>query len=472
MPVSADIYSLVQPPPSTLSQLSGLQQVQSQGLQIKQQQLQMQAQQALDQAYAGAVTKDENGNPKIDENALFSHLPGHLIPGAMEGLTKIKKNAADLQETQAKVQGLHADLLGNLASTVQAAGNDPQTFIRGLRLAQSQGIIDGPTATQYAMHAIEGGPDAVKQITDQVIAGSAKQRELITAATAANARMLGANKPTEASLAVSAAGGNANAQKAIDVLKASKGTAEQDDQRYRNIQASLVQKQPVPAADLAWARGYEKQKTLGPEASAAAAADRQATTIAQQTAQQGRAQAFAEGQAGRKEYTDKVATPYQTALASAQTMRDTVAAAQSGNKVAANLQNLETAMSAIRAQGLNRINTTEIGVAANAGSLWDRIQGRIGALVAGKPVPADLQKDMLQFADILEKSATMKYQKGRSSLQQVYPGAKLPDESVTPSAPGGAGVNVTAPNGKVYRFTSQADADAAVAKAKAAGLWK
>ncbi len=436
MPIDASIYSQVQAPPSPLSQLSGVQQVQSQGLALQQQRIQMAATQALDQAYAGAVKTGPDGTPQIDENALFSHLPGHLIPGAMEGLTKIKQTAATLQETQAKIQGLHADLLGNLASTVQAAGNDPQTFVRAVKLAQTQGTIDGPTATQYVMKAIEGGPDAVKQITDQVIAGSAKQKELITAATAANARVSSANKPTEPTLAVAAAGGDAQAAKALEVLKGSKGTAEQDDQRYRNIQAARQLKQPVSPEDAAWAAGYEKQKTLGPEASAAAAAGRQAETIAQQTAQQGRAQAFAEGQAGRKEYTDKVATPYQTALASAQTMRDTVAAAQGGNKVAANLQNLETAMAAIRAQGLNRINTTEIGVAANAGSLWDRIQGRVGALVAGKPVPADLQQDMLKFADILEKSATMKYQKGRTSLQQVYPGAKLPDESVTPAGVG------------------------------------
>ena len=87
---------------------------------------------------------------------------------------------------------------------------------------------------------------------------------------------------------------------------------------------------------------------------------------------------------------------------------------------AAALQNLETTMAAIRAQGLNRINTAEIGVTADAGNLWDRIVGYVGKKAEGQPVPANIQKDMTEFADILEKAAYQKYQEGHTSITKRY----------------------------------------------------
>lgn len=183
--------------------------------------------------------------------------------------------------------------------------------------------------------------------------------------------------------------------------------------------------------------GIEKFKTYSTDATATAAANRQAATIQAQIDQQARSQAFTEAQAGRNEYQNKVAQPYQTAVTSAQELRDFVAAAKAGNKEAANLQNLQATMSTIRSNGLNRINTTELGVPASAGSLWDRVVGRVGSLKSGQPVPADLQEDLNGLADLLEKSATVKYQRGRQSVVDTYRGVSLPDETVTATPPSG-----------------------------------
>jgi hypothetical protein len=90
-------------------------------------------------------------------------------------------------------------------------------------------------------------------------------------------------------------------------------------------------------------------------------------------------------------------------------------------------------MAAVRAQGLNRVNMAEIGLPAGAGSSWDRIQGWFGKASAGQPVPADVQKDMLQFADVLEKSAVNKYTQGWQSTTKRY---NLTDEK--PLVPMGA----------------------------------
>jgi len=51
-----------------------------------------------------------------------------------------------------------------------------------------------------------------------------------------------------------------------------------EDERYRQIQQKINMRQPVTQDDLAWAKGYEKQKTLGPTVIAAAAGGRQENT--------------------------------------------------------------------------------------------------------------------------------------------------------------------------------------------------
>jgi hypothetical protein len=157
----------------------------------------------------------------------------------------------------------------------------------------------------------------------------------------------------------------------------------------------------------------------------------QAAMIGAQVAQQARAQNFAELQAGRADLEKNVNTPYLTAKNSANMLRDTVALAKQGNKVAASLQNLEATMSAIRQQGLNRINMAEYGITAGAGNAFDRAEGWLGKNLKGEPVPPQIQKDLLQFADALEKAAETKYTSGYKAATNTYPALK----SVPPLVP-------------------------------------
>ncbi len=196
-------------------------------------------------------------------------------------------------------------------------------------------------------------------------------------------------------------------------------TAEEDKAKYIGLQARGAQNLPVLPAEKAWMDAYEKEKGLNIDKSAAAAADRQAAAIGAQTAQQARAQTFAEAQAGRAQIST-AEKDYRTAQNSANTLRDVVAEAKSGNKLAASLQPLEATMSAIRAQGLNRINATEVGATAGAGSMWDRLSGYVGKKLEGQPVPADIQNDMIKFADVLEKSAYAKYIAAHKSATTRY----------------------------------------------------
>ncbi len=58
----------------------------------------------------------------------------------------------------------------------------------------------------------------------------------------------------------------------------SKEMGPREDARYEDIQAKLAQQLPVPKEDQAWAKGYEKRKTLGPVIMAGAAGGRQQST--------------------------------------------------------------------------------------------------------------------------------------------------------------------------------------------------
>ena len=225
----------------------------------------------------------------------------------------------------------------------------------------------------------------------------------------------------------------AEAKKATaEALAGPKPSAEQDTQRAVDIRTRLNLKQPVSPADQAWLQSHESEKTLGVDTTAAEASRRQAEAIGAQVASQKRQQDFEALKEARSAIQKDVNTPYLTAKTSADTLRDTVAAAQQGNKIAGSLQALETTMSAIRAQGLNRINAAEIGVTGNAGSMYDRIKGWLGKAAEGQPVPADVQKDMTEFADILEKAAYKKYKEGHAATNKLY-GTSIPEMLTGPT---------------------------------------
>ena len=195
--------------------------------------------------------------------------------------------------------------------------------------------------------------------------------------------------------------------------------------------------QSLTAEEAASLKAYQERKRTVSDPAAIEAANRQAATQAAQVASQRRQQDFEALKEARSAIQKDVNTPYITAKTSADTMRDVVTAAKGGNRLAGSLQSLETTMAAIRAQGLNRINATEVANAAGAGSMWDRIQGWLGKATEGQPVPEDIQKDMLSFADILERAAYKKYQAGHAATNKLY-GTNIPEMLTAPTDQSGS----------------------------------
>lgn len=335
--------------------------------------------------------------------AILSSLPGHLKPTVQAQFDSSDKAHSEAQKAQEEADRLTTEAFADTASSIKAHGYDPvaaQLAISEMKL-KYQGNPQRIQQLKQMESALQQNPTpgAIKALVDPIIMSSPNR-----------AKMAQEQPKIDAEVAKLKAEANAGP----------KPSAEQDTMRATDIRTRLNLKQPISPEDAAWLKSHETEKTLGVDLTAGMASNRQATAIAAQTAQQARAQTFQEQQQGRKELTEKVEQPYQTAASSAQTLRDTVALAKNGNMSAAALQNLETTMAAIRSQGLNRINTTEIGVSANAGSLWDNIVGKVGKLTAGQPVDAALQKDMQQFAGMLEKAAYQKYLAGHTSLTKRY----------------------------------------------------
>src|SRR5215469_11267008 len=92
------------PQPSFLAQLGQVTALQSQRLQVLQEQRALEAQQALNAAYQGAITTGVDGVPQFDQQKISDVLTkqgrGDLIPGTMKTLADANKSWADLAKTK------------------------------------------------------------------------------------------------------------------------------------------------------------------------------------------------------------------------------------------------------------------------------------------------------------------------------------------------------------------------------------
>lgn len=408
---------------------------------------------AGDQALAQAIADPANGgDPQKIADAVGRTHPtaaAHYLTLATQHQEALDK-LAGFANTQHQTA---ADVLGSIDDPT-----DDTKVKNGLALLKTKGLSQ-PLLDQIAGSMDQqGAPATIAQLVasapETVKAQRAAAAELNKPMTAAEGAVVNTpargqaglpplitgqpKAPTKWALAADAANRNSpTQQQSKDALAAAAaGTPKEPNEfaTFQNTWASVTGGMGTNWSDLTPQQqmaGIEKFKTMSTDASALAAANRQVESIAAQIASQRRGQDFEIAKQARTEYTNNVAKPWQTAQQSADTLRALVTAAKAGNNIAGAMQNLQTTMTAIRENGLNRLNTTELGVPAEAGSLGQRLEGRIGALVSGgsKKIPDDLQNDMVRFADLMEKQAKLRYQRGRSSLLKTYQGVDLPDES-------------------------------------------
>lgn len=111
---------------------------------------------------------------------------------------------------------------------------------------------------------------------------------------------------------------------------------------------------------------------------------------------------------------------YEDKKGAADDLQTIIQQARAGNKGAGPL----VAVATLRQQ-VNRVNRQELEAVQGAGSLWDRIQGKLGQLTEGKPIDESVLNDMENLSRMLAESARRTANSKITRLNQLY-GAKVP----------------------------------------------
>lgn len=303
---------------------------------------------------------------------------------------------------------------------VEKSGYNPGVF--DFVLNHVQGHFPEFPADQYRQ-AAQGGPEAIKAIID-AHKSTMQQNADTTAGTAAATSPKLAAETRKTTLEA-------------DQLESGTPKSGELDALAQGLYAKRASGQSLTPQETANLKGYEDRKRVVSDPALLAAGDRQAQSQNAQTAQQQRAQDFAQAQAGRAELTTKVEQPYLDAKEKAATLRGVIEAAKGGNMAAASVQSLLGTLGLVTMEGVKRINTTELQQVAGAGSLLERLKGSASRVAAGQPLSPKIQEDLTQLSNLLEQGATKKYQQGFDSVTKRY---KLTDERpLTDTAPAGAG---------------------------------
>jgi hypothetical protein len=160
----------------------------------------------------------------------------------------------------------------------------------------------------------------------------------------------------------------------------------------------------------------------------------------------------------------KAGEEYATAAQASDAMKTMLDMAQKGNKAAGSnlpLVGVET-LNAIN--GIKRINSAEIAQYGSAGSLLDKVKGKIGALTVGQPVPKDVIDDIRALHEQLDAGAKTKYANKVQVINGAYGSQFKPvefgaatsgDDWKTKAANARAGEVIDLPNG--HQVRKQAD---------------
>jgi hypothetical protein len=335
------------------------------------------------------------------------------------------KNAADITrlktETQEKQNALHNVYLDHIGRAADFALNyakgDPNRILDAIHM----------TAAEYAQRFPDEAPQAqqaLQQLTalspEQQIGALQRMRASAPYYQSQQAELMKPQKLAPQEQLVVPGQTDATGTPKVLAQNTALSTDSQLDARFEALRQRQLLGQPLSADEKAQVQAYVERKSVGPEAAAALATNRQTRSIDAQVAAQTRSQVFQERQAGRKELQEKIEQPYMDAMEKADTLHSVIAAAQNGNMAAGSVQSLLGTLGLVTMEGVKRINTTELQAVQGAGSLLERLKGSVSGLVAGQPLSAKVQKDLNDLAGILQAAAVKKYTEGWKATTKRY----------------------------------------------------
>lgn len=146
---------------------------------------------------------------------------------------------------------------------------------------------------------------------------------------------------------------------------------------------------------------------------------------------------------------NKAGQSLATAQTAAEEVQKVLDAAESGNKAAgANVPLVGVgALNAVN--GIKRINSAEIHQYGTAGSLLDKIQGKLQGWVTGQPIPKDVLDDMRDLHKQLAEGAQVKHEREIQSINQSYGSSFQPMKFEAPAKSASATHRYNQKTGKI-----------------------
>lgn len=141
-----------------------------------------------------AARRNAFSGPRLTRETVVQRLQqsgaAHLVPDVLKDFDEIDKRAVDLRTARAGALEKEQSYLAGLAASVARRGYDPTAFEVVLQHAEDMFEDYRPMAAQIREQIKAGGPDAIKQIVDGIIAQNPQQ-----ASEARQADEWGAKRP-------------------------------------------------------------------------------------------------------------------------------------------------------------------------------------------------------------------------------------------------------------------------------------
>jgi hypothetical protein len=116
----------------------------------------------------------------------------------------------------------------------------------------------------------------------------------------------------------------------------------------------------------------------------------------------------------------KAADEYNKSVGASRDIATLISEARAGNKAAyANIP-IEGVLQITTSRGTTRINRNELEAYAGAGSLYDKIAGKLGKWTAGASIPSDVMNDLEQMHNAFGANASKNYDAKLASINQNY----------------------------------------------------
>jgi hypothetical protein len=430
----------IQPPPDPLSEYAKIAGIKSMQLQQQntqqemqqraaldpgQQQLQKQAVQegqiAIQNRQAGMKAMQQwDGNNQNDLPGLISKNGGDLntVMAARTAIVKQQTDMAAMTEAQLNVGKVKSDyLLGKLQ-----AASDPSVPDAQLHDSVAQAANDSVKAGYLDPQHAQGLQQIAQQYANDP-AGLRSHLALFEKSLQSQSVQFAQTQKTKETEAA-----QATAQSRVLTAQ----TGQQKLQAEMNPQSSLYSPSPASvalgtapgAAQINAGEALQAGKKSAAEAQAKQPIDAQTEVMKQLALQKMAPAALGNVKpnliAPASSAFEKAGVDYATAYQSAQNMEDFIKEAKSGNKEAVKIVPLQGALEITTAQGVHRINRTEVDQYGGAGSTYDKLAGAIGGVLTGKNITDTVLNDMDALQKTVSQNAGKLHANKVSVINQAY----------------------------------------------------